>query len=226
MLPADTIALPGVDVHGLSKPANTVGGDFYDIRPLTDGRVLVAVGDVAGKGSPAALLMALFLAMERVLLDELTDLVPLTTRLNGQIVRQAPGTRFITLFIGAYDRATGAFEYVNAGHPPALVRRADGAWERLQDGGIALGLFEGAEYRLGTTTLAPGDSVAIYSDGITEAEHPSTGYFDETGLQRSLAAAHVLPAADICRSVFEDVKAHTDEGKLADDLTILVLRRP
>jgi serine phosphatase RsbU (regulator of sigma subunit) len=68
--------------------------------------------------------------------------------------------------------------------------------------------------------------VAIYSDGITEAEHPSTGYFDETGLQRSLAAAHVLPAADICRSVFEDVKAHTDEGKLADDLTILVLRRP
>jgi serine phosphatase RsbU (regulator of sigma subunit) len=226
MLPSDTIALPGVDVHGLSKPANTVGGDFYDIRPLANGRVLVAVGDVAGKGSPAALLMALFLAMERVLLDELTDLVPLTTRLNGQIVRQAPGTRFITLFAGAYDPATGAFEYVNAGHPPALVRRVDGTWERLQDGGVALGLFEGAEYRLGRTTLAPGDFVAIYSDGITEAEHPSAGYFDEAGLQRSLTAAHALPAADICRSVFEDVKAHTDEGKLADDLTILVLRRP
>jgi serine phosphatase RsbU (regulator of sigma subunit) len=226
MLPSDTIALPGVDVHGLSKPANTVGGDFYDIRPLANGRVLVAVGDVAGKGSPAALLMALFLAMERVLLDELTDLVPLTTRLNGQIVRQAPGTRFITLFIGAYDPATGAFEYVNAGHPPALVRRVDGTWERLQDGGVALGLFEGAEYRLGRTTLAPGDFVAIYSDGITEAEHPVTGYFDEAGLERSLDAAHALPAADICRSVFEDVKAHTDEGKLGDDLTILVLRRP
>jgi serine phosphatase RsbU (regulator of sigma subunit) len=227
MLPSDTIALPGVDVHGLSKPANTVGGDFYDIRPLANARVLVAVGDVAGKGSPAALLMALFLAMERVLLDELTDLVPLTTRLNGQIVRQAPGTRFITLFIGAYDPATGAFEYVNAGHPPALVRRVDGTWERLQDGGVALGLFEGAEYRLGRTTLvAPGDFVAIYSDGITEAEHPVTGYFDEAGLERSLAAAHALPAADICRSVFEDVKAHTDEGKLGDDLTILVLRRP
>lgn len=226
MLPADTIALPGVDVHGLSKPANTVGGDFYDIRPLADGRVLVAVGDVAGKGSPAALLMALFLAMERVLLDELTDLVPLTTRLNGQIVRQAPGTRFITLFIGTYDPATGTFEYVNAGHPPALVRRASGSWDRLQEGGVALGLFDGAEYRLGTTTLAPGDFVAIYSDGITEAEHPSTGYFDEMGLQRSLAAAHARPAADLCRSVFEDVKAHTDEGKLADDLTILVLRRP
>lgn len=226
MLPSDTIALPGVDVHGLSKPANTVGGDFYDIRPLADGRVLIAVGDVAGKGSPAALLMALFLAMERVLLDELTDLVPLVTRLNGQIVRQAPGTRFITLFVGAYDPATGAFEYVNAGHPPALVRRADGAWERLQEGGIALGLFEGAEYRLGTTRLEAGDFVAVYSDGITEAEHPSTGYFDEAGLQRSLAAAHALPAADLCRWVFEAVKAHTDEGKLSDDLTILVLRRP
>jgi hypothetical protein len=224
---ADRLSLKNdLDVHGLSKPANTVGGDFYDIRPLADGRVLVAVGDVAGKGSPAALLMALFLAMERVLLDELTDLVPLTTRLNGQIVRQAPGTRFITLFAGAYDPATGTFEYVNAGHPPALVRRADGTWARLQDGGIALGLFEGAEYRLGVIRLEPGDFVAIYSDGITEAEHPATGYFDEAGLERSLTAAHALSAADICRSVFEDVKAHTDEGKLADDLTILVLRRP
>lgn len=226
MLPSGSVTVPGADVYGLSRPANTVGGDFYDIRELTNGRLLIAVGDVAGKGSPAALLMALFLAMERVLLDELTDLVPLVTRLNGQIVRQAPGTRFITLFVASYDPATGHLDYVNAGHPPALVRRLDGSWDTLQDGGVALGLFEASSYTQGTTSLAPGEFVATYSDGITEAEHPDRGFFDEAGLQRSLTAARALPAADICRSVFEDVRAHTDEGKLGDDLTILVLRRP
>lgn len=225
MLPSDTVAVPGVDVFGMSRPANTVGGDFYDIRPLSNGRLLVAVGDVAGKGSPAALLMALFLAMERVLLDEFTELVPLTTRLNSQIVRQAPGTRFITLFVGSYDPATGHLEYVNAGHPPALIRRADGEWVPLQDGGMALGLFEGASYTLGTAVLGPGDVFAAYSDGITEAEHPTRGFFEETGLQRSLTEARDLPAADICRAVFADVRTFTDEGKLGDDLTILVMRK-
>ena len=225
MLPAGTVELPGVEVHGMSRPANTVGGDFYDVRPLSNGRLLIAVGDVAGKGSPAALLMALFLAMERVLLDDLQDLVPLTTRLNGQIVRQAPGTRFITLFMGAYDPATGRLEYVNAGHPPGLLRRSDGTIERLQDGGVALGMFEGSQYTSAAVTLEPGDLLAAYSDGITEAEHPERGFFDEAGLLKALADARALPAEDVCRSVFGAVRAHTDEGKLGDDLTILVLRR-
>jgi serine phosphatase RsbU (regulator of sigma subunit) len=225
MLPSDAVAVPGVDVFGMSRPANTVGGDFYDIRPLADGRLLVAVGDVAGKGSPAALLMALFLAMERVLLDEISDVVPLTARLNSQVVRQAPGTRFITLFVAMFDPVTGQLHYVNAGHPPALIRRADGEWARLHEGGMALGLFEGATYTLGTTTLGAGDLFAAYSDGITEAEHPERGYFEEASLQRSLTDARELPAADVCRAVFADVRTFTDEGKLADDLTILVMRR-
>ncbi|MEO8484074.1 MAG: PP2C family protein-serine/threonine phosphatase [Acidobacteriota bacterium] len=225
MLPSDAIAVPGVDVFGMSKPANTVGGDFYDIRPLANGRLLIAVGDVAGKGSPAALLMALFLAMERVLLDELTELVPLTTRLNSQIVRQAPGTRFITFFVGSYDPATGHLEYVNAGHPPALIRRADGEWVPLHVGGMALGLFERATYTLGSATLGPDDLFVAYSDGITEAEHPDRGYFEEARLQQSLADARHLPAADACRAVFADVRTFTDEGRLGDDLTILVMRR-
>jgi phosphoserine phosphatase RsbU/P len=226
MLPSGAFTHPGADVHGVSTPANTVGGDFYDIRPLADGRLLIAVGDVAGKGSPAALLMALFLAMERVLLDDFTDLVSLTTRLNGQIVRQAPGTRFITLFIAAFDTATGQLDFVNAGHPPALRHGGDGAFHRLQDGGMALGLFEGATYALGTTTLAPGEYVIAYSDGITEAEHPLRGYFDEAGLQRVLAGAGSLPAAGICADVLNAVRRHTDDGRLGDDLTVLVLRRP
>ena len=91
----------------MTRPANTVGGDFYDVIPLDDGRVLVTLGDVAGKGSPAALLMALLLAMLRTLVAEGLEPAELVTRLNAQVMKQAPTTRFITLFLGVYDPATG-----------------------------------------------------------------------------------------------------------------------
>ena len=227
MLPPGTVRFAGLDVHAFSRPANTVGGDFYDLRPLADGRLLVVVGDVAGKGSPAALLMALFLAMLRVLLDEVTDLVPLTRRLNSHIIRQAPGTRYITLFMAAYDPATGQLDYVNAGHPPPVVLRHDGRFDRLRDGGgVALGMFDGAEYTSGTAVLQPGELFSVYSDGVTEAEHPERGFFDETGLERSIANAAALPAEGICNRVLADVQVHVDDGKFGDDLTLLVLRRP
>ena len=227
MLPSGTVRFAGLDVHAFSRPANTVGGDFYDLRPRADGRLLVVVGDVAGKGSPAALLMALFLAMLRVLLDEVTDLVPLTRRLNSHIIRQAPGTRYITLFMAAYDPGTGQLDYVNAGHPPPLVLRLDGRFDRLRDGGgVALGMFDAAEYTSGTAVLQPGELFSVYSDGVTEAEHPERGFFDESGLERSITTAATLPAEDICNRVLADVQVHVDDGKFGDDLTLLVLRRP
>ena len=108
----------------MSRPANTVGGDFYEILPLGDGRLVTAVGDVAGKGSPAALLMALLLAMMRTLVDERLEPAALMARLNVQVCRQAPGTRFITLFYSVFDMSTGELTYVNAGHTPPLVLRA------------------------------------------------------------------------------------------------------
>src|SRR6185369_12063768 len=109
--------------------ANTVGGDFYDILPLRDGRVLLALGDVAGKGSPAALLMALLLAMMRTLVDEGLQGAELAARLNVQIVKHAPSSRFVTLFLAELEPATGALTYVNAGQNPPLLRRTNGAYE-------------------------------------------------------------------------------------------------
>src|SRR5205823_2782124 len=125
MLPSGLFTAPGVETAGLSRPANTVGGDFYDILPLGEGRVAVAVGDVAGKGSPAALLMALLLAMMRTLVDERLEPAELVTRLNVQVSRHAPGSRFITLFYGVFDTRSGELIYVNAGHTPPLLLRAD-----------------------------------------------------------------------------------------------------
>ena len=225
MLPPGRFRAPGVDVVGLSRPANTVGGDFYEILPLGDGRLVTAVGDVAGKGSPAALLMALLLAMMRTLADERLEPAALMARLNIQVCRQAPGSRFITVFYSVFDTSTGELTYVNAGHTPPLVLRGDGTVDRLQDGGMALGMFEGSAYQTGRACLKPDDLLAIYSDGITEAENPAGLPFDERGLQDVLHSERRNNMAAIGAAVVRAVEVHTADVRFADDLTLLLLRR-
>jgi sigma-B regulation protein RsbU (phosphoserine phosphatase) len=225
MLPSGVYSAPGVETVGLSRPANTVGGDFYDILPLEDGRLVVAVGDVAGKGSPAALLMALLLAMLRTLVDEKLEPADLITRLNVQVCRHAPSSRFITLFYAVYQPLTGELTYVSAGHMPPLVLRGDGRCERLADGGIALGMFERSTYTTGQAVLQPGDVIAVYSDGITEAENPRGLPFDEIGLETALKSSYRASLSDIGAAVVRAVERHTDDTRFADDLTILLLRR-
>lgn len=229
MLPEGTWSGPGVEAFGLTKPANTVGGDFYDILPQPDGTVIVALGDVAGKASPAALLMALLLAILRTLVDENMPLPALVKRLNLQVARHAPASRFITLFLGSYTPSTGRLEFVNAGQTPPLLRRQNGSIERLMSGGIALGMFEGSTYESGELHLNPGDALLMYSDGLTEAESPDGVPFDEAGLERTLAlyagAYQQSAAAELGNAVFGAVERHRRDRRLADDLTVLVLSR-
>jgi len=225
MLPSGQFAAPGVETAGTSRPANTVGGDFYDILPLTDGRIAIALGDVAGKGSPAALLMALLLAMLRTLVDEELEPAELVTRLNVQVCRQAPRTRFITLFYAVFDPRTGELIYVSAGHTPPLLLRRSGSCERLTDGGIALGMFDHSTYTAGRAVLELDDLVGVYSDGITEAENPGGTPFDEAGLEGALKASRMLATSAIPAAILRSVEQYTADTRLADDLTILVLRR-
>jgi serine phosphatase RsbU (regulator of sigma subunit) len=225
MLPSGLFSAPGIETAGLSRPANTVGGDFYDILPLDDGRLVIAVGDVAGKGSPAALLMALLLAMMRTLVDERLEPAELVTRLNVQVSRHAPGSRFITLFYGVYDRQSGELTYVNAGHTQPLLLRANQAFERLSEGGIALGMFEQSKYITGRTVIQSDELLAVYSDGITEAENPSGRPFDEQGLESALKTNRALGISAMGAAIVGAVERHTADTRLADDLTILLLRR-
>jgi len=225
MLPRATYKAPGIEAFGMTRPANTVGGDFYDIVPLPDGRVLLALGDVAGKGSPAALLMALLLAMMRTLVDEGLEGADLVTRLNVQIGRHAPNSRFVTLFVAVLDPVGGTMTYVNAGQNPPLLRRNNGSYERLRAGGMALGMFENASYTTGTTELSPNDVLVMYSDGVTEAEDTSDQPFDEAGVQAVVDGQAWGSARELGWALFEAVETHSQERRLLDDLTVLAVRR-
>ena len=225
MLPRGTYSTADIKVFGITRPANTVGGDFYDVLPLPDGRVILTVGDVAGKGSPAALLMALLLAVLRTLVDERLAPGPLVDRLNAQICRHSPASRFITLFYGVYTPATGDLTYVNAGHNPPLIRRASGRYDRLGSTGVALGMFEGSQYDSVGTRIESGDLLVLYSDGITEAENPSGQPFEESGLQRVLDRHVAKAPAELGVSILADVEHHAKQTRFIDDLTVLLLSR-
>ena len=225
MLPSGTFTASDIEICGTTRPANTVGGDFYDVLPLPDGRIILAVGDVAGKGSPAALLMALLLAMLRTLVDEALEPVPLVTRLNAQIWRHSPGSRFITFFYAVYTPSTGGLVYVNAGQNPPLVRRGYGDYERLGATGIALGMFDRSTYTSVETRIEPGQALVLYSDGITEAEDPAGQPLEEAGLQVILDSYPDEPPAQLGTHIIKEVERYAQASRFADDLTILILRR-
>jgi phosphoserine phosphatase RsbU/P len=225
MLPKGTYRALDIEICGMTRPANTVGGDFYDVLPLGDGRIIVTLGDVAGKGSPAALLMALLLAVLRTLVDEDLDPPSLVERLNLQICRHSPSSRFITLFYAVYSPVTGSLTYVNAGQNPPMIRRRDGRYERLGSTGVALGMFEQSRFASVDTMLAPGETLVLYSDGITEAEDPSGRPFEETGLESVVEQHAEREPAEIAIQVLKAVEAHARASRFIDDLTILLLKR-
>jgi sigma-B regulation protein RsbU (phosphoserine phosphatase) len=225
MLPHGTYTAGDIEIFGATRPANTVGGDFYDVLPRLDGRIVITVGDVAGKGSPAALLMALLLAMLRTLVDEDLEPGPLAERLNAQICRYSPASRFITLFYAIYDPRTGSLTYVNAGQNPPLIRRRGGTYQRLTATGVALGMFDGSRFKAVTTTIEPGELVVLYSDGITEAEDPAGQPFEESGLERVLNLHATEHPAELGGRILTAVESHASHSRFVDDLTVLLLKR-
>jgi serine phosphatase RsbU (regulator of sigma subunit) len=225
MLPRGVKTAGDARIFGATRPANTVGGDFYDILPLADGRVVVAVGDVAGKGSPAALLMALLLAMLRTLADEMLEPARMIERLNVQVARHSPASRFITLFYGIYDPRDGSLEYVNAGHLPPMVFHRAAELDRLEGGGLALGMFPAATYDSHRAIIQPGDVLVLYSDGITEADSAAGRAFEDTGLEAVITQTREADPEVLARAVLAAVDAHAGDVRLVDDLTVLILSR-
>ena len=224
LLPEETPALPGWQLAGSSRLCSAVGADYYDFTP-TDGGLLLALGDVAGKGLAAALLMASLRAAVRALWREDVPLPQVVALVNDNLRQTVPANRFATLFLSRLDTATGELVWVNAGHAGPLLARADGTREILEATGTILGVFESASWSEGRTTLGPGDVLVILSDGVVEAARAAASDLGPDSL-----AAVVRTAGDVSAStLLSALQGAAEEGlggvRRADDHTFVVLRR-
>ena len=214
----------GWQVEARLEPCHEVGGDLYDCRATCDGRLVFQVGDVAGKGMGAALLMSSFLASSRVLYATCDDPGTLAARLNGIVCDQGDPGRFVTGFVGCLDLATGALRYVNAGHPAPLLLHG-GTLRALESNGVPFGVLPGFEYRTETAAIPPGGMLAVFSDGIPEALR-GPEMFDDPRLREALLAVAAAPdLADVRRGLLARLDAFLGDAPRSDDVTLLLVRR-
>jgi len=229
LVPRTPPQVPGHTVAFATRPANTVAGDYYDafhrLSPSSgDGAWMMVVADVAGKGMPAALLMASFQSSLHTLVQEPLPLAEVVRRLNAYCCAHSlEGRRFTTAVLAQLDSATGEIEYVNAGHNPPLVRRADGSLEAIQAGGLPLGIRADEPYAAGRVRLSPGDALVCYTDGIVEARGPAGEDYGEERLHALLKAPAPGGAADILARLMAAVEAFTGDAPRADDETCLAV---
>jgi len=224
-LPAVAPAVRGLDVAGHNAPCRTVGGDYYDFFPYGESRIAMVLGDVSGKGMPASLLMMGLQARVQVLIEEPKSLAQVMTRLNRITSANCPSNRFISLFFCILDGDTGELTFCNAGHNPPVIVRADGSYERLTGAGPVLGIMPASEYEERHVKLGEGDSLVIYSDGVTEAVNPAAIEFDIDGLASAVIPVRDQPANEIIAAINRSVVKYTAGAPPADDITLIVARR-
>ncbi len=226
LMPSEAPTVPGVDIAFAGRPANTVAGDYYDVFFRPGERLLVAVADVAGKSIPAALLTATLQASLRTLAALPGSITELVDRVNRYSCEQSlNGRRFTTAFIAELELPTGGLTYVNAGHNWPVLKRASGAIERLQAGGLPLGITTGRPYQSGTVSLERGDLLLIFTDGLVEAEDESEHEYGEERMLAVLQSMHsAATAAEALKRIMSSVDAFVGLTRQHDDITCLVLR--
>lgn len=217
-----------LDIDAVLEPARSVGGDFYEAVDLGDGRIGFLIGDVTGKGVPAALFMALSKALSKsMLLRKSDDLEAAVAALDEELSRDNAEDMFVTMLIGIFDDASGRLTMFNAGHENPLLIRADGSVSELaMEGGPPFCAAPGYPYPAETITLEPGDGLVVVTDGVTEAQDPAAEFF---GRDRALALLANVPSGWRARTVVDEivsaVRAFEAGGEPSDDLTVLALRR-
>ncbi|HMF79190.1 MAG TPA: SpoIIE family protein phosphatase [Bryobacteraceae bacterium] len=225
LLPTDPPVYQGYDLAGLNLACRTVGGDYYDFLPYQDGRLALMVGDVSGKGLPAALLMSSLQARVQMFRETSPEPGFAVTTLNRSLTERCPLGKFITFFYGLLDGATGAVRYSNAGHNYPLVMRKDGSVERLKGNGLVMGLFSTVHYEVRETKLQPGELLVLYSDGVTEASTSNGKEFGEDGLATFLATRKSVPCEEIVNQLVDHMRKWRGNTAFADDFTIVLVRR-
>ena len=211
------------EVAAHNIPSRYVGGDFYDFIPLRDERSAFAQGDVSGKGVAAALLAAMAQGALQAQFTSNLPLAEVVTSLNKVLVQRSASNRFITLFCATLD-LDGHFTYINAGHNPPVLARANGDTETLTTKSVLLGAFDFVEYKPRQTRLAPGDVVVMYTDGVTEAVNADNQMFGDERLEKLVREGVHLSAEEIKQWIMDEVLNFTAGLPQGDDITLIVLK--
>ncbi|HEX4807825.1 MAG TPA: SpoIIE family protein phosphatase [Bryobacteraceae bacterium] len=225
LFPQEYPAVPGLDYAGACRPALGVGGDYYDFLPMSNGGLGIAIGDISGKGIPAALLMATLRAFLRgQAIDHDTDLSAVIANLNRLVFESSAQNRYATFFLGTYDSASRILRYVNAGHNAPMLIRAGNEMARLDAGGSVVGLLRGGAWEAGQVKLERGDLLVAFTDGISEAMNQADDEWGEEQLIDAVRAMQSAPANAILEHILKSADLFVAGAPQYDDMTLIVAR--
>lgn len=223
-VPARLPQFPKVQIGGLNVPSRQVSGDFFDVVPAGDSTALIAIADVAGKGMPAALLSSMLQASLRTQSMSNASVAQILGNINALIYRHSAVEQFATFFLARLDLGQGRLSYTNAGHNYPVLFRANGGRLELDRGGPMIGILESVDYEEAAITLAGGDRLLLYTDGLTEAANARRELFGEERLcQLVESMPTTLPPDDAARRIVEEVRRFAVPGEPADDMTLMLL---
>ena len=225
LLPMAAPSLPGYDIAGICIPAEEIGGDYYDFFFLPDGRLGIAVADVSGHGIAAALAMSAFRVLLRSHTQDHLGLSPIASAINKQLPESTGGRHFITMVYCVLDPAQGRVNFISCGHPAPCRLQADGGCELLKKNGPAFGIYPEANYQAGENTLAPGEILVLYTDGVVELENPTGQAFGMARLTQAVQSYRSLPARALVQKIIAETQAFSDNQACLDDFTLVVVKR-
>ena len=226
LLPREMPEIAGFEVLGRNLPSRTVSGDFFEIVERQDGQEhILLLADVSGKGVAAALLTASFEALAAGPIEDGVPPEEICNRVSRRLYSRTPAAKYATAWIGALKKETGQLSWTNAGHMPALLVRADGAVERLEASGFPIGMLPGAEYQCHTVHLEPGDTLVVYTDGLTEAEDSEGEEYGVDRLEAACCRHRGKGLAAMAEALEADLEEYTGAAALSDDRTLLLAHR-
>jgi len=225
LLPESDPVVDGYDIAGISLPCWQIGGDYFDYIPLDDGRLALVIADVSGKGTPAALIMATIRAALHAELRRVHDVPTVLRDVNRVLRRSVETSRFVTALFGLFDPQNGTFTYLNCGHNPALVLRADGGRSVLNSMVSALGLVRGPLPEAIQVSLGAGDMLVLYTDGVVDTMNAADEDFGLERLEAAIRTHAALPSSEIIDRIVAATQAFAGREAYDDDFTVMVVRR-
>ncbi|HPQ40470.1 MAG TPA: SpoIIE family protein phosphatase [bacterium] len=225
LIPASFPSDPDLEFAAFTLPCRTVGGDFFDFFRLSDGCLGIVIADVSGKSVPAALLVSTFHGALHALCETASDLESLVSRLNRLLAKTTPANKFITALFAVWSPETGTVKTLSAGHEPAIIRRRDGRLDNLDAGGLLLGIMEDADYSSQTVTLARGEMICLYTDGVTDRINDTGERFGTERLRMKLEREGADTPQRVIQSIFRDLEEYAGDEPPPDDQTMVLIRR-